>query len=124
MLQGKKAIVNILKLFSNNKIKLLQLRKNKPRKQFFKKANKTEMLWLLIKVQVSFFLAMDEVMEYTTCSYRKTSKCLTSICECPNNGFHYTDLCKCSGCANEENAENEKWNYSDIDSDYEDEFII
>ena len=40
----KKVIVNILKLFSNNKVKLLQLRKNKPRKKFFKKANKTELL--------------------------------------------------------------------------------
>ena len=86
-MQRKKAIVNILKLFSNNKVKLLQLRKNKPRKQFFKKANKTEILWLRIKVQVSFFLAMDKVMEYTTCSYRKTSKCLTSICECPTTVF-------------------------------------
>ena len=40
----KKVLVNILKLFSNNKVKLLQLRKNKPRKKFFKKANKTELV--------------------------------------------------------------------------------
>ena len=34
----KKAMyVHILKLFSNNKVKLLQLRKNKPRKKFSKK---------------------------------------------------------------------------------------
>ena len=48
----------------------------------------------------------------------------TSTCECRNNGPHCTDLCQCSGCENEENVENEEWNYSDIDSDDEEEFII
>ena len=65
-----------------------------------------------------------ELMEYITCSCRKTSKCLTSIYECRDNDVHCTDLCKCSGYENEKNAENEEWNYSDIDSDDEDEFII
>ena len=55
-------------------------------------------------------------MEYITCSCRKTSKCLTSICECRDNGVHCTDLCKYSGCENEKNIENEEWNYSDIDT--------
>ena len=62
-------------------------------------------------------------MEYITCSCRKTSKCLTSTCECRDSALHCTDLCKCSGCENEENVENKKRNYSDIDSDDEDEFI-
>ena len=35
-----------------------------------------------------------------------------------------TDLCKYSGCENEDNAENEEWNYSDIESDEEGESII
>ena len=30
-------LMNILKLFSNNKVELLKLRKNKPRKKFFNK---------------------------------------------------------------------------------------
>ena len=63
-------------------------------------------------------------MEYSTCSCWKTYKCLTSICECLDNGFRCSDLCKCSGCENEKNVENEEWNYSDIDNDDEDEFII
>ena len=64
------------------------------------------------------------MIEHITHSCRKTSKCLTSTCECCDNGLHCTDLCKCSRCENEENAENEEWNYSDIDSDDEDDFII
>ena len=40
----KKALVNILKLFSKYKVKLLQLRQNKARKKLFKKADKTELL--------------------------------------------------------------------------------
>ena len=63
-------------------------------------------------------------MEYITCSCQKTSKCVTSTCEYCNNVLHCTDLCKCSECENEENVENEGWNYSDIDSDDEDDFII
>ena len=30
-------LMNILKLFSNNEVELLKLRKNKPRKKFFNK---------------------------------------------------------------------------------------
>ena len=63
-------------------------------------------------------------MEYITCLCWKTSKCLTATCECRDNGLHCTDLSKCSGCRNEGNVEKEEWNYSDIDSDNEDEFII
>ena len=48
--EREKALVNILKLFSNNTVKQLQLRKNKVRIKFFKKANKTELLQLRMNV--------------------------------------------------------------------------
>lgn len=63
-------------------------------------------------------------MEYITCSCRKTSKCLTSACECRENGLRCTDLCNCSGCENEDTPLILEGNYSDTDSDDEDDFII
>ena len=52
-----------------------------------------------------------------TYSCRRTSKCLTSASKCRGKVLHCTDLCKYSGCENEDNAENEEWNYSDTESD-------
>ena len=61
---------------------------------------------------------------YITFSCRKTSKCVTSTCECRGNSLHCTNLCKRGACQNEGNVKNEEWNYSDIDSDDEDALTI
>ena len=35
---------------------------------------------------------------------------LKSTCECRDNGLHWTDLCKGSGCENEANIETDESN--------------
>ena len=61
--------------------------------------------------------APDEVLKLTHCSCRK-SECQTSACSCLNNELPCSELCKCTDCHNEEQAnEHDKNNKDDEDED-------
>ena len=61
---------------------------------------------------------------YITCLCQKISKCLTSALNVATTVFIAQIYINVVGAKMKQKVENEEWNYGDIDSDEEDEFII